>query len=181
MRVRNIAAVIIQKIFRGVNERKSALPMLRSKREKDQLKKEQKSRMRDIQQKEKDLMLLSQLSPDQYLEYERMRKNMSAKVIQNAWKQSSQNPNNMKYNELYQKKFGGRKSALRNAKFFPFRASKEKFSSEEERKQKEELQKAKDQDKFFKERSRLNLSLTSSYNYHGFKTPYVPISRGNQF
>jgi hypothetical protein len=67
LRVRNIAAMIIQKVYRGVSDRSRYLPLLQSKREKDRLKKQQKERMKSISQKERDLNLLSQLTPEQYM------------------------------------------------------------------------------------------------------------------
>lgn len=90
---------------------------------------------RDINRKEKDLKLLSRLPPDEYLQYENVRKQSAAKVIQTAWRQSNRNPLNYKFQERlsYSTK---KKYPIKSAKFFPFRTSKDylkgKFKRDEE-------------------------------------------------
>lgn len=180
LRVRNIAAMIIQKVYRGVSDRSRYLPLLQSKREKDRLKKQQKERMKSISQKERDLNLLSQLTPEQYMEYDRLKRNISAKMIQNAWRKSEKNPNNLKYNQQYATFADKTKSALRNAKFFPFRMSKDKKFRQSSEFKEDSQEEKKINDRFYKERKKLEELLDESLKMNGSQVPFEPKLTGKK-
>jgi hypothetical protein len=133
--------------------------------------------MKSISQKEKDLKLMKTLSPEQFTEYNRLKANISAKTIQNAWRKSPRNPNNIKYSSLYSTT--NRKTAIRNAKFFPFRMSKDKKLSEAERKD-ITLRESHANERFYKEKMKLNETLADSYKRNGVSEPFHPTVTGKK-
>jgi hypothetical protein len=133
--------------------------------------------MKSISQKEKDLKLMKTLSPEQFMEYNRLKANISAKTIQNAWRKSPRNPNNIKYSSLYSTT--NRKTAIRNAKFFPFRMSKDKKLSEAERKD-ITLRESHANERFYKEKMKLNEALADSYKRNGVNEPFHPTVTGKK-
>ena len=74
---------------------------------------------RQINVKERDLKLLASISPEQYIQFERIKKDNSAKVIQRAWRSKDdklQEKVQQFANENSVSSFGVRKSVQRFAK-----------------------------------------------------------------
>lgn len=82
----NVAATEIQRIYRGTTAREKTKVALENKKEINILDEERKKRKRTLRMQEEDLFILNQLGTAQFLTFEQMKKDLSAKKIQRSWR-----------------------------------------------------------------------------------------------
>eukprot|EP01039_Chlorochromonas_danica_P008237 gene8237-9084_t len=86
---KHLAAIDIQRIFRGKKEQTTFSRQLSKFRLKQQERKESSDRMRRIRNREKDLNLLKRMGSEHFTKFEALQRNSNAKVIQRAWRRRS--------------------------------------------------------------------------------------------
>lgn len=84
----NIAAADIQRVYKGRLDRKKYMQNLQQHNDSARAAKTRQERLKKIRAKEKELRLLSTIPAEDFLNYERIKENNNAKVIQRAWRRT---------------------------------------------------------------------------------------------
>ena len=86
LRVQAVAARLIQRIFRGSQQRTKFLATKGRQLELQRDEATRTARLRRIRAKERELTMLRRIPPEEYLHYERLRRDHSACMVQRSWR-----------------------------------------------------------------------------------------------
>lgn len=86
LKKQTISVIEIQRIVRGFFAKRAFQTDVESYREQKKLRKDQKQRLAAIRNREHDLRMLAQISPEQYFAYDKLRQGRAAKSIQRSWR-----------------------------------------------------------------------------------------------